>query len=149
MSATSVLMWSSRVLAVTTYSHSHHVRPIYTTCTAAGMLNILLFARAVSCFLHCILIRLLILFPEETLAEYTQRCTEAYTDMFAHLPGGVKCKDLNKKREALKVQLEWYKRLNQELTVLDDEIPKDLTRLVRKLSDLVSPDIVRFSGGLG
>ena len=65
--------------------------------------------------------------------------------MFVHLPDGVKCKDVDKKREALKVQLEWNRKLNRELTVLDDEIPKDIVRLERKLCDLVSPVVAHFS----
>jgi hypothetical protein len=77
----------------------------------------------------------------ESASDYMERCKEAYDGMFVHLPGGAKCKDLDKKKEALKVQLEWNEKLNRELTLLDDELPKDLSRLVKLLSDLVGTAI--------
>jgi hypothetical protein len=66
------------------------------------------------------------------------RCREAYAAMFDHLPGGKDSKDNEKKKEALKVQLEWNEKLERELNVRDDELPKDLKLLVKHLTDLVS-----------
>jgi hypothetical protein len=72
------------------------------------------------------------------------RCKEAYAAMFEHLPGGKNCKDSEKKREALKVQLEWNEKLNRELNIHDDELPKDLKRLVKYLTDIVSAFIYKY-----
>ena len=58
--------------------------------------------------------------------------------MFAHLPDGKDCKDVEMKREALKEQLEWCKKINRKISLNAEETPKDLNCLLKSLSEVVS-----------